>query len=490
MSTGKFIGIDFGTTNTAVFSIHKDEKGSFPKRLGEGGDYPFSSIVAIPKKGGELLFGREVRERREELAETHEIHLSMKPFLGTDKRFRVGDEVCTATDITYLYLQHIKNYIAREHGMLVSNAGFSFPVDFSPEARRELKRAAERAGIEVTAFISEATAAYIANRKRVRAFSRVMVIDWGGGTLDISVLDLKEGKIFESALSGERIGGDDIDIELARRIHSKIANKFNIDSRRGFDEMTPAERDQMIMYCERAKMAFSENDDEYPLTVRNYGPYGRTIELVSYGFFEEIVKPIIVNKVLKAIDSALMRAGTNKSGIDAVIIVGGSSNLRPFANAVVNMFGEEKIVRPYESEFAVKPEWSVAEGAAIMGIVGGAFHLNSSVGILLSDGNVYPVLEKHKHTTGTKVGPITFSLVEDSEDAHFIIAGEDNSIYKRLHVRTKGFHNEPMQLEARIGDDQIAVITVYNRSIGVGYSEKAEINKLAFYYDLSDLDSL
>ena len=271
---GSFIGIDFGTTNTAIVQLLSDEQGIRVINLGEQGEYPFSSVVAIPKNGGTLKFGREVRNRREELTADYEIFTSMKSFLGTDKEFIVGSHRYSATEITEKFLISIKDYISSVHKIDIKEAGFAFPVDFTPEARRELRNAAEKAGIKVKCFVSESTAAYFANRQAGQAYSRVMVLDWGGGTFDISILNLKKNSVTEVAVFGERVGGDDIDIELAKRIHADIVKKSGIDTRIPFDEMTPVCRDLIIARCERAKIEISETDDEYDLTVMDYGVYG------------------------------------------------------------------------------------------------------------------------------------------------------------------------------------------------------------------------
>ena len=220
----QYIGIDFGTTNTSVVWVNDDEYGRRITPLGENGEYPFSSIVAIPKDGGKLMFGREVRKQRLALADTHEVHTSMKSFLGTKESFVVSETRYYPKDITTAFLRYIKEYVNQNHGIDITAASFAFPVDFSSEARRELHEAAEAAGIEVKAFVNESTAAYIANRAEGRAFSKVIVLDWGGGTIDISILRLIGTSIHEISVWGDHIGGDDIDRELAERVHAKIAS--------------------------------------------------------------------------------------------------------------------------------------------------------------------------------------------------------------------------------------------------------------------------
>lgn len=486
MQKGSFIGINFGTTNTAVVQLLNDEHGFRSVNLGEGGDYPFSSIVAIPKNGGALKFGREVRNRREELTSDYEIFTSMKTYLGTDREFVVGSNRYSATEITTQFLKSVKSYIERAYRIEIKEASLSFPVDFAPQARRELRTAAENAGIDVKCFISEPTAAYFANRQEGQAFSRVMVLDWGGGTFDISILNLKKNSVTEAAVFGEKIGGDDIDIELAKRIHADIIKKSGSGTHIPFDEMTPTSRDLMIARCERAKIEISETNEEYDFTVMDYGDYGTKSLTVSVDLFNGIVEPIIKSRILKAIDSALGRANLTPAGIDAVVIVGGSSNLAPYEEAITRLFGQDKII------LSRKPQWSTAEGAALMQIIGGNFKLNDSLGVLLSDGSVLPLLKEVEDGVGTKVGPLSFSLVEDTQDAHFVFTnGNGNIVFKRLNIPTKGFLNEVIKLTAEIGDDQIARIEINNSFMGNMSNNplhKVEVNKLTFYYDISELN--
>lgn len=482
MKRGTFIGIDFGTTNTSVVCVIADEHGTKTLYLGEEGEYPFSSIVAIPKKEGKMLFGRDVKRRRLELSENYNIIPSMKSWLGTDKEFIVDYMRYSATDITTAFLSHIKNYIKEHYNISINDATFAFPVDFTPEARTELKKAAIAAEINVKGFVSESTAAYIANKNDAKAYSKVMVIDWGGGTLDISILDLKGTRIYENSVYGEKLGGDDIDIELAHRIHSKLVIQTNV--KLNFDDMTLSQKDNMISQCENAKIQFSDYDDT-DILLRNYGEFGTKTVAIDYDYFEDNVSPIIKNKVFKTINIAMERAKTSKAGIDAVILVGGSCGLRPFANAITNVFGNEKLIVPE------KVQWSVAIGAALIDIIGSEYYLNDDVGVLLSDNTVYPILKKGKDKIGSAITPITFSLTEDASDAHFIFTNEDNSInYATASVHTKGFLKENLQLSAAIDNDQIAKIKIANNNMGNNYEVFIEINKLKFYYDLSEIKDI
>lgn len=485
----QYFGIDFGTTNTAVVSIQDDEFGRKETFLGENGEYPFSSIVALPKDGGTILFGRKVREQRLALAETHKVYTSMKSFLGRKEAsgepvsFVVGGRRYYPKEITTAFFKHIKEYIQKRFALDIDEASFAFPVGFSPEARRELRQAAEDAGIAVKTFVSESTAAYIANSSEGRAFSKVMVLDWGGGTIDISILRLTDTSIYEESVWGDSIGGDDIDRELAERIHANMAAKSGVEDGRRFSEMEPAEQDQMIMKCEEAKISISDDEEDYPLTVNDYGAYGTKSVDVTKDQFNQIVEPIIKMRALKAIDDALSKAGgIGPASIDAVVIAGGSSNLRLFEYAITKLFPNAKLIIP------ARAQWSTATGAALMQIIGGNFRLNGSVGVRLSDDTIFPLFPLG-HVLSKKTDTVTFALTEDAQDAHFIFTDSSGqNVYATRNVPAKGFLKERFELTGEIDHDQIARVNIVNRNFGEQSALAAvELNKLTFHYDIKAL---
>jgi molecular chaperone DnaK len=472
---GDFFGIDFGTTNTAVYLIRKGKLGitSLERKLGENGGYPFPSIIAVPKnQDKEVIFGKGVRERRLELEQDHDIVFSMKSHLGKDTKFELAGEQFSSIEITWALLEYIKSSIKKQSGCDINEAAFSFPLDFSREARRELKQAANAAGIKVTSFLNEATAAYIANIGSCKSASRLMVIDFGGGTLDINILEKRNNKIYEIAVGSEKIGGDDIDLELARRIHSMISSNE-------FDDISVKDKDQILMVCEEAKIGFTDND-EWIIELNDYENTGLKTKRLSYDWFEEIVDPFIRDRIEHTIHEVMSKAGKNPSSIDAVIIVGGSSNLRPFNVRITKMFGKEKIVKPSADDV----QWSVARGAALMGIENGLFTLNDDVGVVLSNDTVYPILKKSVSHVGTKISPISFKLVEDSQSANFIFSDANGNIYAHESIETKGFLEENLQVSAEIDGDQIADIKITNVFMHSNYNKNVLIKKLNFYYEL------
>ena len=274
-----------------------------------------------------------------------------------------------------LFLKHVKDTVKRIRPDF-DEAVFSIPVDFSARARAELLEAAESIGIKVKGFVSESSSAYISKRD-IKAFSRVMVIDFGGGTLDLSILNLKHNRVYEDAIYGIKFGGDDIDKELALRIMPKVYPGVS------FDELESRKKDRLMSVVERMKIDFSEYDD-YTITL---GEGSKPVD-IDYGTFSDIITPLITENVLNSILRIMEKANANPESIDAVILAGGSSGLRPFADVILSLFGEDKIISDDENN---RYQWMVAKGAAITSAIDCDFRLSDDICILLSDGETYPI---------------------------------------------------------------------------------------------------
>ena len=476
MKNGAYFGIDFGTTNTSVYLYHYDKDfGLIEIGIGTDGKdlQPFSSCIAISKSGPQKIkYGREVKENINALADNYTIITSFKSLLGTDEEIVVNGTRYNGRKLAAMFLSHIKKTIDQEWPDF-NEAVFSIPVDFSAKARTDLLEAAGEVGINVKGFISESSAAYISKKKDIPACSKVMVIDFGGGTLDLSILDLKQHRVYEDAVYGIKFGGDDIDKELALRIMPKIYPGVS------FEELDPARKDKLMNEIERMKIDFADYDD-YTMTL---GEGSKPLE-IDYEVFSEIITPMINRNILDAISIFMKKANVSQENIDAVILAGGSSGLRPFAEIIRSLFGEEKIIFDDENN---RYQWMVAKGAAITSAIDCEFRLADDICVLLSDGVPYPVLKKD-----TKVGDqsesLSFSLTTDATDAHFIFTDSSGkNRYCTFSVKTKGFLNEMLEMSMEIGKDQIARVKVVNRHIGPEYVVRHEINQLRFYYDLHEM---
>ena len=475
MENGSYYGIDFGTTNTSVCLYHyEDGVGSKLSEYGTNGENltPFSSCIAISKNiKNDFKYGREVKENINKYSDDYIIVNSFKSLLGTDKEIPVCGERYNGKKLTALFLNHVKETVKNIRKDF-EEVILSIPVDFSARARTELMEAAESVGIKVKGFISESSAAYISKIYDIRAFSKVMVIDFGGGTLDLSILDIKGSQIYEEAVYGIKFGGDDIDKELALRIMPKIYPGVS------FDMLDSKRKDKVMNEVERMKIDFSRYDD-YTVTLGE----GAKPFTLYYDEFSAIITPLINKYALEAIITVMKKANVNPENIDAVILAGGSSGLRPFADIVLSMFGKDKII------FDDSYQWMVAKGAAITSAIDCDFRLSDDICILLSDGTTYPILRKNENKVGDKGNPLSFSLTTDDFDAHFIFTDSTGkNRYAVVPVKAKGYINEIFSLDTEIGKDQIVRVIIKNDFMGHGYHETCDINQIRFYYDLSGVE--
>lgn len=474
MKTGFYYGIDFGTTNTSVYLYnYVDGIGVKEQRYGTDGkeNQPYSSCIAIPYDSSkEVIYGRSVKENINSLADNYRIIKSFKSLLGTEEEIVVGGTRYNGTKLVAMFLNHVRSTVNHDD---FNEAIFSIPVDFSSEARKDLVRAAESIGIKVKGFVSESSSAYISKMQDIKAYSKVLVIDWGGGTLDLSILKLKDKKIYEEAVYGVKYGGDDIDNELALRIHPKVYPGIS------FDELEPSKKDKLIKNVEQMKIHFSEDDDDYEMLL---GP-GSKLYNVEYEEFAEIITPLVNENVIKSILDIMAKAKTAPESLDAVILAGGSSGIRVFAEIIKMLFGNDKII------FDTSYQWMVARGAALTSAIDCKFKLSDDVCLLLSDDSAYPLLRKDINGVGDSSEEITFSLTDDSTDAHFIFTDSTGkNKYGSVSVQTKGYYNEKLVLSALIDTDQIAKIKIGSSMISDTYCANCELNKLRFYYDMSEIE--
>ena len=461
-------GIDFGTTNTAVVECLFLNNKMSATPLGEM-NQPFPSLIALhPEKPS--LFGMEVKKRRRQLkSEGYEVISSFKSILGNkDWRIAVGGKDYAAEDVTALFLGYVKKAVESKSNIPMTEAVISIPVDFQPEQRAALRRAASKAGIRARSFVSEPTAAYIYCQKEIAGASNVAVFDWGGGTLDVSILTAENGVIQELAVFGRRLGGNDIDETLARHFHARI---MRTGIPKAFEDMTGTERDQIINQSEEAKKRLS-TEDFAPILLVKYG--GRKIARESVSLEE--FQALIAQKVEDASDvlqQAARKAHITIEQLDSILMVGGSCEMRPIVRRL-EQIGGSRVYRPENAQ------WVVAGGAAFLAERRPVYKLQQDFGVLMSDSSLYPVFKAGQEIP-CQSPEFSFGVVEDTTNAVFIFADGQKNELKRVLLPIKGFQYEGLRLKASIDEDMIAHVSVYQ-----SYNEKkgrsAEINQLSFAY--------
>lgn len=483
-------GIDFGTTNSATVGL---PVSGGARRYGdsrENADMPFPSIVAIDKMTGKIrCIGVEAKRKRLELLEQCEVISSPKRYLGTPKSWQIGNKTWYPEDIVAEILRGLKTEVSARAGRedLLKEAVISIPVRLSPSGRRSLRNAARKVGIKVLGFVSEPTAALYKHHKDLKQWNRIAVFDWGGGTLDITVIETEAGMVHELAADGVNLGGDDLDQIIALRAHEKFIQKVGANA--SFEEMPVRARDELLEAAEHAKIALSMTGNEQPFLVGNYGQYGELRGSINRKDLLSLLEPQF-ERVLELLRSVVTKqARLSFDELGCILMVGGSSKLLGLHERVQKLAGDCLVLQPGEHS-----DWDVAHGAALLCRNGGNHVLGKTIGIQLSDESFFPILRKGEEVSH-KIKSMKFGLVEDSPTACFnfyqsdhvspdsLIRGEGEKI-DTLLVPTFGFVNEKICLDVNIDEDLFLNASARSSHMGEVKSHDMEYEKMLYSYKL------
>ena len=248
-----YFGIDFGTTNTSAVEID----GRVVHQFGDEQGKPLPSVIILNHATDQVIGGRDAWNRRLQLQQLggFEIVGSIKRCLESNRHWVTAGRSWTPTDITAEVLKQLSIRAQKEVPAGICRATFSIPVGLSARARGVLRDAAALAGIEVSSFVVESTAAFVRYFVDLRNSRHVAVFDWGGGTLDVSVLRIDGRTIFELATEGMADAGDMMDQELALLVHKIITDSRGENL--AIEEVPTKDRDQLVIRSEMAKCALS-----------------------------------------------------------------------------------------------------------------------------------------------------------------------------------------------------------------------------------------
>ncbi|PSR01233.1 MAG: molecular chaperone DnaK, partial [Bacteroidetes bacterium QS_8_68_28] len=353
---GKIIGIDLGTTNSVVAVM----EGGEPKVLenAEGSRTTRRQAVTNPDKTVSSIkrfMGRKYDEVTDEIDE-----VSYEVFEGDNgvARVKVGDREYTPQEISAMVLQKLKQTAEDYLGEDVDEAVITVPAYFNDAQRQATKEAGEIAGLDVERIINEPTAASLAYGLDDDTDQTVAVYDFGGGTFDVSILELGDG-VFEvkSTYGDTHLGGDDLD----QRLMDHLAGEFKKDT--GID----LKKDNMALQrlreaAEKAKIELSASQQttvNLPyITATDEGPQHLNVN-VTRAKFEELISDL-VERTIEPMKKAMSDAELSTSDVDEVILVGGSTRVPKVQETVTDFFGKD----PNKS---VNPDEVVAIGAAVQG---------------------------------------------------------------------------------------------------------------------------
>lgn len=350
----KIIGIDLGTTNSCVAVM----EGGEPQVIANAeGNRTTPSVVAFAKDG-ERLVGATAK--RQAVANTDRTISSIKRHMGSDYKVTIDGKKFTPQEISSMVLGKLKQDAEAFLGEKVTQAVITVPAYFTDAQRQATKDAGKIAGLDVLRIINEPTAAALAYGldKDTTNAQKVLIYDLGGGTFDVSVLELDNGMFQVLATCGDnKLGGDDFDKRVADYILDEFKKSENIDLSK--DKMA---MQRIVEAAEKAKIelsSLSKTNINLPfITVTADGPKSIDIDLTRAKF--DSMTSDLVERTMKPLRQALSDAGLSSNDIAKVIMVGGSTRIPAVVEAVKKATGKE----PYKG---INPDECVAIGAAIQG---------------------------------------------------------------------------------------------------------------------------
>ena len=335
------IGIDLGTTNSLVACFRNGKAELIPNRLGE---VLTPSVVSIDSRGT-VYIGKSAKERA--ILHPLESAAVFKRSMGTDCEYRFGDWKLRAEELSSLVLRSLKEDAENYLGEPVSDAIISVPAYFNDLQRKATKRAGELAGLNVVRIINEPTAAAIAYGMTEHEDCRYLVFDLGGGTFDVSVLELYDNVMEVHAIAGDNhIGGEDFtDVLLKLFLNHTGSRQESLD---------PRTLGELRKTAESCKCAFSHSGEIYMCCT--VAEELRTMKL-SLEAYERACAPLL-ERLRRPVERSLRDAGVTLQEVDRVVLVGGATRSPVVRSFVRKLFGREI------SE-GVNPDEAVAIGAAL-----------------------------------------------------------------------------------------------------------------------------
>tara|TARA_B100000029_G_scaffold225035_1_gene222854 strand:- start:1155 stop:3047 length:1893 start_codon:yes stop_codon:yes gene_type:complete len=478
--SGPVIGIDLGTTNSCVATLEGGQPIVIPN---SEGSRTTPSVVAFTKDG-ERLVG--ITAKRQAVTNSERTVMSVKREMGTEWSKQIDDEEFTPQEISAFVLQKLKSDAEEYLGRDVKQAVITCPAYFSDAQRKATQDAGRIAGLEVLRIINEPTAAALAYGVDKEEDQTILVFDLGGGTFDVSILDIYQvdgqPQIEVKATSGDnRLGGDDFDDNVVEWVVSEFKKSSGIDLSKDLQAMS-----RLREAAEKAKIELSgTNSSQINLpfiTMKDGQPEHLDMSL-SRAKFEDLTADLI-KRTMKPTRSAMKDAGVKAGDIDKILLVGGSTRIPAVQEAIEKEAGKA----PFKG---INPDEAVAVGAALQaGIIVGDEGVTD---VLLLDvtpltlgietlGGVMTTMIERNTTIPTRRSE-NFSTAADNQPAVevHVLQGErefakDNITLGRFHLM--GIPPAPRgvpQIEVTFDIDANGIVNVSAKDLGTGTEQSIKI---------------
>ncbi len=472
---GKVIGIDLGTTNSCVAVL----EGGEPVVIANAeGNRTTPSVVGFAKNG-ERLVGETAK--RQAITNPDRTIASIKRYMGTDHTVDIDGKKYTPQDISAMILGKLKSDAESYLGEKVTEAVITVPAYFTDSQKQATKDAGKIAGLDVKRIINEPTAASLAyGLDKDESQHKILVYDLGGGTFDVSILELGDGVFEVLATNGNnKLGGDDFDEALLNFMADSFAKENGVDLRN--DKMALQRLKEAAEKAKKELSSAQTTNINLPfITVNENGPLHMNMD-ITRAKFDQLTADL-VNKTIEPMKKAMADAGVTNSDLSKVILVGGSTRIPAVQEAVKKVTGKE----PFKG---INPDECVAVGAAIQaGVLTGEVNdvllldvtpLSLSIETL---GGVATKLIERNTTIPTKKSQI-FSTAADNQtavDIH-VMQGEremasGNTTLGRFQLT--GIPPAPRgipQIEVTFDIDANGIVNVSAKDMGTGKEQSITI---------------
>lgn len=453
---GTIIGIDLGTTTSEIAYV-KDGKPEVI--INELGSRITPSVVGLTDEN-EIIIGNTAKGQA--ALKPDRTVMEVKRIMGTDKMVTLGDNVVTPEEVSAMILKELKRYAESYIGENITEAVITVPANFNDLQRQATKIAGELAGLKIERIINEPTAAAIAySIDNLDKEEKIIVYDLGGGTFDITILNLLNGNLdIKTSRGNNKLGGKDFDERLTNYILKKFREDTNIDLSKNYIAMARIKEASERAKIDLSVMNFAEIEIPFIATDEKNNPLEINFK-ISREEFERLIKDLIdITEV--EVDKALEAAGYNEEDIDTVIAVGGSTRIPCVRELLKNKFGDKL-------KGGINVDEAVAMGAAIQG----AIHKNDpklsfvkimdicmyTLGISVGKDTVDHIIMKDSKLpcTENKIYSTSF----DNQKSMTIEVYQGDATLKSENTKIGEFKIEGIP-EAPAGDEEVEVAFTYN----------------------------